>query len=210
MDITKYTFEEQSLLAFTLRKVEDFFRRFPAPAHGLDHSLRVAEHVQLIAGAEHARQPVLCLLAAYLHDIGRVPEYFEKKEKRHHELSYELLQQWFREDPGFVSLTNEEKIEILYAVRYHWNDAADDYDTAWILRDADKLDMFGEIGVRRSIEFHQNDSGKIMHDMRFKFHAAAELKTEAAKQIFHEKNLFRPVETYYRQQLREKIEPIHL
>ena len=40
-------------------------------------------------------------------------------------------------------LKKAEKLVVLYAVRYHWNDAADKYKEAIILRDADKLDIYG-------------------------------------------------------------------
>ncbi len=203
--------QEHHLIAAVRERVTAFFGEFPAPAHGIEHVARVATYAKRIAHSEGAASPFLCELAGLLHDIGRVPEHFEKKSGGHHELSYQLLQEWFRE--GFLDndLTEEEKKELLYAVRYHWNNVADDYESAWILRDADKLDSFGTIGIERMEEFFGTDNHEgINQNLRNVFDMHYWVRTAAAKKIMEEDELMEPIEAYYKEFLAKKISPISL
>src|SRR3989344_1501807 len=96
---SKYTKDQKMFVAAVKKKVQVFFAKYPAPGHEFGHAVRVAAWSRRIALAEHARHPVLCEVAGLFHDIGRVPEHFKKKgkEKTHHEWSYQLLRDWFRD-----------------------------------------------------------------------------------------------------------------
>src|SRR3989338_5687636 len=177
-----YTKQQLQLLNHARKKVQALFKKYPVPAHGFEHSKRVAENAEKIARAEHARSVFLCELAGWLHDIGRTTEHYTKGNKKsHHELSYEMLREWLREDRAFDLLTKQEKLELLYAVRYHFNNFADKYDTAWILRDADKLDVFGKIGLKRTVEFYAGSDEKLNMGLRYAFEIAQVFRTKTAK-----------------------------
>jgi uncharacterized protein len=209
---TQYTIEQAQFLEHVRQKVEQFFETYDAPAHGYDHVARVAMNARIIADGEGARKPLLCELAGWLHDIGRVPEHAgENPEgKSHHELSYDLLKQWYKEDNAFFFLTEIERKELLYACRYHWNDIANRFESAWILRDADKLDAFGEIGLARTLEYFGDDHRAIMNDLRFRYQFMAFIRTETAQRMFEEGNLMEPLEQYYFSMLEQGLGEVTL
>lgn len=204
------TAQEPHIIASVREKVHALFSEFPVPAHGIEHVSRVATYAKRIAHSENAKSPFICELAGLLHDIGRVPEHFEQKEGGHHELSYLLLQQWFRNGFLAAEITDEEKKELLYGVRYHWNNMAEDYESAWILRDADKLDAFGTYGLERMLEFYGDDTKAINQDLRNHFDMYYWLKTDTAKEILIEENLLAPIEAYYRQFLKNEVSDVSL
>lgn len=205
-----YSTLQQNLLKKTSDKVKQFFDQFPVPVHGLDHALQVAFFAREIALEEKIQNVFLCELSGLLHDIGRVPEkYTPGNTKTHHELSYELLRQWFQEDKTFGVLSAEEKVELLYAIRYHWCDGADEYMSALVLRDADKLDMFGTRGFGRMIEWHK-DPDKIEKGLRMAYYCHYWLRTETAKRMVKEKKMMVPHDEWLREYLQGKIEPIEL
>ena len=206
-----YSTNQKKNLKIVRNIVVDWFTKCPVPAHSFRHAQRTAIFARTIARSEKGANIFLCELAGYLHDIGRVPEFLgEKPGIRHHELSYDLLRVWFKEK-SFDFLTVAEKKEILYAVRYHWNDEADGFQTAWILRDADKLDMFGHEGVRRSFSLtDKNNMEKFMVGLRLRYHALANLRTKSAKKIMTTKKLFDPIENHMRKMLKKAIVPVEL
>ncbi len=137
--------------------------------------------------------------------MGRVPEWEifpsslsspARKEEgiRHQELSYLLVKEWFTQKK-FDVLTSGEKEEILYAIRYHGDDKAEAYSLANILRDADKLDLLGEIGVQRAIEFHKG-SKLIKKNIRENLVRAERIKTSTARKIVERENLLEPLRQY--------------
>jgi HD superfamily phosphodiesterase len=206
-----YSEEQKKLLRHVRQKVDALFAEYPVTAHGMEHVARVAVHAKDIAITEQARSVFLCELAGYLHDIGRVPEHYDatKKGERHHALSYEMLREWFREDTAFDILSEEEKLELLYAVKYHWNDAADQYDTAIILRDADKLDALGSFGVERSVAFYGTDK-ELEMGLRLCYAMIPWLRTDAAKARAKQMDAFEPLAKESRRLLAAQIEPVTL
>lgn len=207
----EYTVEQAEFMNHVQQKVAAFFDAYPVTAHGFEHVSRVARHAQDIALHESPKDTFLAELAGWLHDIGRVPEHFHNPlMKTHHELSYDLIKEWMREDVKFYMLSDAEKLELLYSVRYHWNNAADKYFSAVILRDADKLDALGKIGLERGIAYAEHDEEKINLNLRFTYDIAYHIQTARAKQIIEERDLMAPIDAYYDQFLRSKIEPVTL
>jgi len=205
-----YTPEQQSFLNFVTQKVKKLFADFPVPAHSFDHAEAVGKYAREIAELEKANI-WLCELAGILHDIGRVPEVYTRGNTlRHHEHSYLLLKEWFKEYAEFDILKKEEKIELLYALRYHWNDVADDYETAWVLRDADKIDLLGLHGVHRSQEWCNHIKKDVGVDYRLKYHCWYWMHTETARKMVQEKKLLVEVDEFLKTELKSQIEPIEL
>lgn len=206
------TDDKSALIKHINNKIENLQKKYPMIGHEMDHVLRVTTWTRTIAAEEKARNPFLCELAAWLHDIGRAYEHAPEKNpdnKKHQELSYDILRHWINE-PVFNILNQNEKIELLYAVRYHGNDAADQYDTAWILRDADKLDMLGEHGLKRIFDTYPNDEKKIDFEIRIILGTIYWLKTKTAKNIVRNSKLTHPLEQYKLQILQRRIQPIKL
>ncbi|MFZ2189962.1 MAG: HD domain-containing protein [Candidatus Magasanikiibacteriota bacterium] len=206
-----YTIQQVEFLNYVIAKVDDLFKKTSVPAHGIDHIRRVVKWTQEIATAEYAKNVFICELSAWLHDIGRTIENNPGQSNRqHHELSYKLLKQWFEEDERFNFLITDEKLELLYSVRYHWNNAANKYDTAWILRDADKMDMFGEVGLKRAWEvFFDNEKGW-NQNFRNIYDCYYHLRTTSAKRLVEENNLMQETDKIYQDYLKDKIEPVSL
>lgn len=207
--VNMYTPEQQKIIRHTKGKVKALFVAYPIKAHGFDHAQRVSKWAVIIAMAEKDNL-FLAEMSAWLHDIGRATEHLPGNTKRHHELSYDMCREWFKEDSVFGFLSTAEKLTILYAVRYHWNEAAGKYKVAWILRDADKLDAFGVIGLKRSKSFFNNDENVIMHDIRLRYEMLHNFRTKKSRQIMKNKHLFEPLRRYQRRILKSKIKPVEL
>ncbi|MDO8626012.1 MAG: HD domain-containing protein [Candidatus Magasanikbacteria bacterium] len=209
-----YTKIQKQIVREVNIKVKALFKVTPVPAHGYDHVARVVKNAIVIAKAVKANI-FLCELAAVLHDVGRTLEKKGSHAKNnstntHHELSYKLCREWFRKDKIFSLLTKEEKIILLYAVRYHYNNAADKYQEAIILRDADKLDALGNIGVKRAKIFFKNDYLALRSDFRFKYDMYNWLITNKARQMANDQNLMRPINEYQVKLLKKEIKPVSL
>lgn len=207
-----YSIEQAEFLNHVRTKVAALFEASPVPAHNLDHAERVAENIIEIAKGEGYKDLFLAEITALVHDIGRVPHHHDsaKQKTSHHELSYVMLQEWMNQDSAFDILTDEEKKMILYAVRYHWNNGADDYPLAWLLRDADKLDMLGEYGLERSKEYAGYDEEKFQFDIRMKYDSVYWVHTATARKIMKQRKLVETVDAFYLDYLKQKIEPIVL
>lgn len=204
-----YTQKQKRIIAHVRAKVKALFITHPIKAHGFDHACRVASWAVSIAVDEN-ENVFLAEVSAWLHDIGRAIEHLPGNKKRHHEYSYDMCRKWFKEDRVFDVLSKTEKLTILYAVRYHWNEAADKYKVAWILRDADKLDVFGIVGIKRAIEFFNNDENKIVQDIRLRYEMFYNLRSKKARQIMKNKHLFEPILRYKYKILKSKIKPVTL
>ena len=209
-----YTEQEQKILAYTITKVRDLFAKYPAPAHSFDHAQTVATFAREIAEAENAKSVFLCELAGYVHDIGRAAEYHDlgytkiDGSRGHHELSYKMLRDWCKESSVLAELTPAQKNELLYAVRNHWNNFADKYDTAWILRDADKLDCFGERGLARNLEHSHGDDNRLNQILRNDFECYFWLRTDTAKTMVVKNKMLDPILDYYETYLKQRIQDV--
>ena len=206
-----YTTEQTKFIEYLSDKVKKIFLNYSESAHGIDHIERVVSLAKEIGIKENARSVFLCELSAWLHDIGRTRENNPgETSRKHHELSYKMLRDWFREERQFDFLTDDEKKELLYSVRYHWNDGADKYDTAWILRDADKLDGLGKNGMNRAWSLMKDDDQAWNQNFRNTYHCFQFLITKTAREIAKEKNLLLETNKIYFEYLKSKIEPIEL
>jgi putative nucleotidyltransferase with HDIG domain len=179
-------------------------------AHGFDHVEKVRDYAVKISQAE-GTDVFLCEMAGLLHDIGRTAEKSLDFVHAHQEISYQMCRKWFRIDKIFKRISSADKKNILYSVRYHWNDAADKYKTAIILRDADKLDTLGPRGARRTRElFKEMGEDRIIDALRLVFAHYFWLRTKTARKIARDKKLFTPILAIYRKLLKKKISPVKL
>ena len=121
--------------------VRGLFYTQPVTAHGWLHTTRVQRLSETLAEAEGVDQ-FLATCAALLHDIGRtLPGSDAEHGRRSADLAAPFLQG--------LHLTDEERREILHAIRWH-NSGRDDTKLLCVVRDADMLDALGAIGVMRA------------------------------------------------------------
>lgn len=206
-----YDKEQKKFINHISQKVRKQFVGYPDPAHDISHILRVVKWARKIALAEKAKSIFLCELSAWLHDIGRsIEKNPGENTNLHTELSYQLLKWWYSEDKSFDFLTRKEKIELLYAVRYHWNNEANKYDTAWILRDADKLDIFGKVGLKRTKQVFADDEKALNNFFRNLADIVGSIRTRTAQRIIKKNKLAEPLQKYYKSFLLSKVKEIKL
>lgn len=204
-----YTKLQKEIIAHTKQKVVDLFKKHPAKAHKFDHAKRVVGWAVKIAKAEKA-DVFLCEMSAWLHDVGHIYENGVGQSHIHHEYSYRMCRAWFKKDLILKKLSRLQKLTLLYAVRYHWNNAADKYEAAWILRDADKLDLFGRVGLKRiSIALNYNRE-QVARALRFTFDYLYWFHTKTAKRFVKEQKLLEPLIHYYYSFLKSRIKPVKL
>lgn len=196
--------------------VSSFFDSFPVPAHGADHAERVADYAKTIAEKEGMCERWLAEIAGLLHDIGRVPEKYSqsfpqfKKGLSHHEYSYLLLREWIRDNSIFSTLSNADSLSLLYALRYHYNDVADDEPLAIVLRDADKLDLMGEVGLARHLEWVGKKENTNSKDIWLRYYSYYWLRTKTARTIVDTKKLLEPFDRFMREIPLYKVEGVEL
>lgn len=139
MSTTSHT----QILSELYQEVQQRFLEFDDPAHGWEHVRRVYELALRIAEEEHA-DTLIVSLAALLHDIGRL---VPRKGTPHALLSVE-------EARGILarfSLEPEQVEAILHAIEAHSFSQGIEPRTleARVVRDADRLDGLGAIGILR-------------------------------------------------------------
>lgn len=199
---------EKEIFAYTYKKVKAWFKDRPSPGHDFGHAERVTHFSVRLARAEGGNI-FLSALSGLLHDVGRAIEP-EFPQKTHHELSYDLCREWFRADPILNTLSRAEKLTILYAVRNHWNNFADGCWEAVILRDADKLDLFGPVFLTRAKQHHDSNWNKIQRDFRLIYDCWYWLRTKTAQKIAGGKNFIQWSDKFYAKLLRSKAKPVRL
>lgn len=122
----------------------------PLRSHGPDHHWRVYEHALTLAGMLHAKYDADILAgAALLHDMAAY--YPERTGEDYHDFDHQIAGEVLRE----ISFPAEKLDAVLYAIAHHGSDPkykkAHEPIEVVLLRDADKLDVFGPIGVARII-----------------------------------------------------------
>jgi HD superfamily phosphodiesterase len=122
----------------------------PLRSHGPDHHLRVYQHALHLAeklGVSYDEDVLAA--AALLHDMAAY--YPEQTGEAYHAFDHQLAAEVLAD----IAFPAQKTEAVLYAVAHHGSDAkyktADEPVEVSLLRDADKLDVFGPIGVARII-----------------------------------------------------------
>jgi uncharacterized protein len=135
--------EESQLLSLVYSEIQARFKQFDDPAHGWEHVQRVYDLALYIAQREGAHR-FITGMAALLHDLGRLSH---EQGQHHADASVgearELCQR--------RQIAPETREAILHAVIAHSFSRGVQPRTleACIVRDADRLDGLGAIGVMR-------------------------------------------------------------
>jgi len=122
----------------------------PLRSHGPDHHLRVYRRALALAKQSNiSYDDDILAAAALLHDMAAY--YPEQTGDDYHEFDHKIAAQVLAD----VAFPAEKAAAVLYAIAHHGSDAKyksrDEPAEVTLLRDADKLDAFGPIGVSRII-----------------------------------------------------------
>jgi HD superfamily phosphodiesterase len=160
----------------------------PLKSHGPDHHWRVYQYALQLAKAIGATyDPDVLAGAALLHDMAAY--YPERTGEQYHDFDHQLAEEVLRS-----AHFPEEKIPaVTYAIAHHGSDPkykqADEPVEVTILRDADKLDVFGPVGVAR-IVMVRTLKGDTLEDIVADFYTGGHLQrkwesigTEAAREL---------------------------
>lgn len=131
------------MLAEIYQEVQQRFSTFDDPAHGWEHVRRVY-HLALRIADEEGADSLIVGSAALLHDVGRL---VHRKGTPHALLSVEESREILKEYP----LETEQVEAILHAIIAHSFSQGIEPRTleARVVRDADRLDGLGAIGILR-------------------------------------------------------------
>ncbi len=137
------TTAQTQILADISHEVQQRFATFKDPAHGWEHVRRVYNLAQRIASEESA-DTLITGCAALLHDIGRL---IHRKGTPHALLSVEESAEILKRYP----LSQEQIAAIQHAIEAHSFSQGIEPRTleARVVRDADRLDGLGAIGIMR-------------------------------------------------------------
>ena len=169
------------------RDIKKFVReKMKGLSHGFDHVLRVVRLSKRIGEIEGADLDVL-MPAAYLHDVARMDE---KTRGVDHAIEGARIASEFLKKIGYP----EDKIPFIeHAIRVHRFRSKEEPKTleAKILRDADRLDALGAIGIYRVIT-HSCEEGRDMEDTIRHFEEkilklSSSMQTETARKIAGER-----------------------
>ncbi len=118
----------------------------PSEAHAKDHILRVLRRC-ITLGQKLKADPEVLVAAACLHDLGW---HYLDEAAMHGVLSAKKAEPVLER----INFPTEKRDAVLHAIRMHDTSTSPEYRTTLeskILYDADKLDMFGVVGVLRFI-----------------------------------------------------------
>lgn len=139
---------EQSLLTANQRRYDE--AASPLKSHGPDHHWRVYQHaLKLAEKLKVEYDPEVLAGAALLHDIAAY--YPERTGEDYHDFDHKIAEEVLRE----IDFPVNKILAVLEAIANHGSDPkykqANESVETTLLRDADKLDVFGPIGVARII-----------------------------------------------------------
>lgn len=139
---------ERALLTANQRRYQE--ATSPLRSHGPDHHWRVYQHALKLAdklGVVYDRDVLAG--AALLHDMAAY--YPERTGDAYHDFDHQIAEEVLRE----IAFPEEKISAVVTAIANHGSDPKykDDNESieTTLLRDADKLDVFGSIGVARII-----------------------------------------------------------
>ena len=143
MEHRNSVFDASQVLATVYREVEQRFTGIDDLAHGWEHVGRVYALALALAEREHGDRFIVGM-AALLHDLGRTAPH---SEKHHADLSVSLATALMQAH----NVPQEQQDAILHAIIAHSFSRGVEPQTleARIVRDADRLDGLGAIGILR-------------------------------------------------------------
>jgi len=148
-----------------MEKIINFVRKeldFDNSGHGIQHALRVYNNAKKINKIEHGNEKIV-LTAALIHDTVD-KKLFDNFEER---LEYVAK---FLSINGYTDIEIEEIIYIISNIS--WNNGVNSELTglnAKIVRDADRLDAIGAMGIIRTIEFGNSKNRDFYDDSNIKY-----------------------------------------
>lgn len=150
-----------------IKRVEDFAQKSSAKddIHGFPHVKRVRSMCMKLGKKLNANLEIL-EIASLLHDVGRIIERTDTKNRNHAELSAVMAEDFLR---NLEIILDEEVLEnILHCIRAHSfsNNILPRSLEAKILSDSDKLDALGAIGIYRTVGFTVKNSGTLKDVIR--------------------------------------------
>jgi HD superfamily phosphodiesterase len=146
----------------------------PLRSHGPDHHYRVYQHALALAaklGVEYDED--ILAAASLLHDMAAY--YPDKTGDQYHDYDDKIAAEVLAE----INFPKAKIEAVLYAIAHHGSDAkykdANEPIEVTLLRDADKLDVFGPIGVAR-IVMVRTLKGDSLEEIIKDFHTDGHLK----------------------------------
>jgi len=174
--------------------------------HGFSHVERVYNLCLEFGKTLKANLKIL-QIAALLHDIGRIHEKTNIKNKKNHaELSAKIASE-FLASLG-ISISQEESNQIIHCIRSHSFSNKSNPRTleAKILSDVDKLDALGAIGLYRTIGFTMKKGGGLDQVIEHLENKIMELKSQMhldiSKEIAKEREMI--IQDFYKKILKQK------
>jgi HD superfamily phosphodiesterase len=146
----------------------------PLKSHGPDHHVRVYDHALKLAEVlGKSYDPDILAGAALLHDMAAY--YPDKTGEAYHDFDHQIAAEVLDE----IGFPAEKREATLFAIAHHGSDAkykdGDEPIEVTLLRDADKLDVFGPIGIARIIMV-RTLKGDTLADIVTDFHTNGHLE----------------------------------
>ncbi|PIC87273.1 phosphohydrolase [Sporosarcina sp. P20a] len=133
----------QEMVAKCRSEVEGIYNKFDA-SHDLDHIDRVMKNAEKILATEPGADELVVRLAVLLHDVEDA-----KYKEMHEATTVELL-----EKIGVTQQITENVISAIESVSFSGGNAKDITSIEGaIVRDADRLDAIGAVGIARAFAF---------------------------------------------------------
>jgi uncharacterized protein len=164
---------EEQVLAQAYAEVEKRFSGIDDLAHGWEHVSRVYKLAQYIAAQEGADSFIVGM-AALMHDLGRTSTQHDN-DSHHADLSVEMARELLQS----YHVPADKQAAILHAIVAHSFSRGVEPQTleACVVRDADRLDGLGAVGVMRwaitgavrrtkdTLSYHPEDPFGEQHDL---------------------------------------------
>jgi uncharacterized protein len=140
------TIDESKVLSAVYDEVQQRFAALDDLAHGWEHIERVYTLAQYLARQEGA-DSFITGMAALLHDLGRTSQGHDHKTQHHADLSVEMARELMNR--YHIPVPAQEAISHAIAAHSFSRGIAPRTLEAHVVRDADRLDSLGAIGILR-------------------------------------------------------------